>query len=254
MKKLLALTLAAGLAASANAAISIDALNAEYSEDFDSFTGSGFSATPSAGQLDSDAWAISGMKDGTLDFGGTQTGNDFALGTSSGGETQGGIYAFEVATDDFALGVQSTTDDFTPGDFTLKVLNNTGSEITQLDLSYEVWVYNDQNRGNSFNFSHSSDDNSYTAVAGLNVTSPEAKDGSPAWAKTDRSISLTGLSISDGDNYYFRWTGNDAGGTGSRDEFALDDISMTAIPEPATAGLLGLGALALTLVRRRLRK
>ncbi|RZK29673.1 MAG: hypothetical protein EOO61_20345, partial [Hymenobacter sp.] len=57
------------------------------------FTGAGFHPTPTSGQLDSDAWAIAGFNDGTLDFGGTQTGNDFALGATAIAQVQGGIYA-----------------------------------------------------------------------------------------------------------------------------------------------------------------
>lgn len=190
------------------------------------FNGSGFVPTPSAGQLDSDAWAISGLADGTLNFGGSQTGNDFALGTSSGGTSQGGIYAFEVQTGDYALGVQPAGSDFTPGDITLRLQNNTGSTVTSLDLSYEIWVRNDQARANSFHFSWSSDDVSYTNEASLDYTSPETA-GPTAWVQINRTITLTGLSLNNGDFFYLRWTGADVSGSGSRDEFALDDINVT---------------------------
>jgi hypothetical protein len=198
--------------------------------------------------------ADSGLSDGARGFGTDDTAGDHARGSSSGGVSSGGFYAFDVSgSGDYALGVQPAGSDFTPGYITLKLLNNTGSAITQLDIGYEVWVLNDQDRANSFNFSHSADDSTYTAVAALNFTSTEAADGSPAWAKVDRSTSITSINIANGANYYLRWTGDDVSGGGSRDEFALDDIQVTAIPEPATLGLLFGGSLMIGVIRRRLR-
>ncbi len=44
-----------------------------FTELFNSFGGTGFTATPAAGQLDSDFWRISGMSDGVTTYGGTFT-------------------------------------------------------------------------------------------------------------------------------------------------------------------------------------
>jgi len=64
------------------AQLNITAVNTNHMITFDAslsgvnesvFDGSGFQATPSSGQLDSDAWSISGFSDGDLAFGGTQT-------------------------------------------------------------------------------------------------------------------------------------------------------------------------------------
>ncbi len=45
-----------------------------------------------------------------------------------------------------------------------------------------------------------------------------------------RSLSITGLTVANGDYIYLRWLGDDNGGSTSRDEFALDDISIVANP------------------------
>lgn len=225
--------------------------------DFNTFTGSGFSPTPAAGQLNSNTWATSGWSDGSVAFGGTGTSGDFARGTSTGSVTTGGVYAFEVATGDFGLGVQPGGSDFTPGDFTFALTNNTGNTIISFAVSYDVYIFNDQNRGNSFNFSHSPDDTSYTDVPSADVTSPAAEDLSPVWVSTPESFTISGLTLLDGENYFFRWTGEDVDGSGSRDEFALDNLSFTAgvVPEPSTyAAIGGLVAFAVVMLRRRARK
>ena len=98
------------------------------------FDGSGFSATPAAGQLDSDTWRATGFSDGSGTFGGTHTLGDFARGSDPDGVTTGGVYAFEHATNNFGLGVQPTGGDFTVGEITLRIQNDTGSAATEFRL------------------------------------------------------------------------------------------------------------------------
>ncbi len=79
------------------------------------FTGSGLDASPSLGQLDSDAWQIEGMSDGNTTFSGSYSAGDFANGQSSGQSSSGGLYAFEVSSKNYALGVQPIGSDFNSG-------------------------------------------------------------------------------------------------------------------------------------------
>lgn len=197
-----------------------------FSADFSGFTGGGFASSPTATQLDSDNWKAAGLSDGDGSFGGTHTSGDFARGGSSGGETTGGAYGFDVGSGNRALGVQPTASDWTPGSFVLKFQNNSGGELTDVDVSYTVYVYNDQDMANSFNFSHSANDSDYSDVSGLDYTSAVAAAGSPSWESVSRSTTISGLSVSDEGYYYLRWSGDDAGGSGSRDEFALDDVKV----------------------------
>jgi len=193
--------------------------------DFTGFTGSGFTPSPAAGQLDSDIWRTTGF-DTSVAFGGTCTSGDCARGSSTGGVSTGGVYAFNVGGGNIALGVQPGGSDFTPGDFTLKVENTTGSTIANIYISYTIWVYNDQPRANSFNFSYSTDDTSYTSVSALDYTSPAAADSPASWNSVNRVTTLTSINLADGAFLYLKWTGNDVSGGGSRDEFALDDIEV----------------------------
>lgn len=210
-------------------------------EDFNSFDGSGFAPSPSAGQLDSDAWRVTGLSDGDGTFEGTHATGDFARGQHDGGAGTGGVYAFQVETDNYILGVQPTTDDFTPGTITLKVQNTTGNTLNAVYVEYEIWVYNDQNRANSLNFAYSTDDSTYYAVSALDFTTPETADSSPAWTSTSRSTTISGLNLAPGADFYLQWQGDDVSGSGARDEYGIDDVEVRA-DGPAAITLSGLSA------------
>lgn len=217
-----------------NAQLSVQS-NQTYVLDFDgsisgvhqAFTGAGLSTNPSAGQLDAEAWAITGFSDGSQVFGQTATSGDFARGNSSGGVTTGGLYAFEVASNNTALGVQPGGSDWTPGTITLKIINSSNSTIEDIDLSYLLYVRNDQNRSNSFNFSYSTDGSNFQSVSSLDFASITNADANPSWQQSTKSINLSNLSLTSNASLYLRWSGNDLGGSGSRDEFAIDDISIS---------------------------
>lgn len=206
--------------------------NTNYTINFDSsvsgvnagnFLGSGFSTSPSSGQLDADAWATTGLSDGSKDFGVNNTSGDHARGANNGGVSTGGIYGFDVGGGNRALAIQATGSDWTPGTLTLKLLNTSGTTITDMTIDYNVFIRNDQNRSNSFNLSISYTNSSYSGISSADYTSPQASTGT-SWILESKNIVLSGLDIASGEDFYIRWAGSDAGGSGSRDEFALDDI------------------------------
>lgn len=199
------------------------------------FGGAGFEPNPTtAGRLNSNAWATTGFSDGSLAFGGTNITGDHARGATAIAQTTGGIWAYTGAPGSAAnptLMIQPGAADFTPGTLTLRIQNNGTANITQLAVSYNIYIRNDQGWANSFNFSYSSDDVTYTPVAALDYTSPAAADGL-GWVLVgtapSRITTITGLAIAPGGFVYIRWFGDDVSGAGSRDEFGLDDINITA--------------------------
>ena len=204
-----------------------------FSEDFSAWQGSGFDSPPGPGQLDSSLWRVLGMSDGDGTFGGTHVGGDFGRGSSTGVASAGGAYAFDTGGGNIILGVQPTGPDFTPGSFDLRLQNNTGASIEALELSYRIWVRNDQSRANSLNLSWSLDDVNYTAVPELDFLTPEAADATPAWVATPRAATLTGFALAPGASIVLRWSSNDVSGAGGRDEFGIDDIQVSAAAAPA---------------------
>jgi hypothetical protein len=195
------------------------------------FEAVGMSPTLTNGELNSNAWAITGFSDGAIAFGGTSTdGQDFDRGEAQGAVTTGGVYSFQTSANNTSLGIKPATGDFAPGSVTLRFQNQTGTAVTSLSIGYKVYVYNDEAASSSFNFSHSSDNSSYTALTGLNITSPAAADAVPGWKAYYRVVTLTGLNIANNNYYYFRWSGATVSGSVDFDQFGLDDIVMVANP------------------------
>ncbi|MBF2058164.1 MAG: ExeM/NucH family extracellular endonuclease [Cyanobacterium sp. T60_A2020_053] len=197
-----------------------------FTENFDNFLGQGFAPTPTAGQLDSDIWRATGFSDFTGAFGGSFTSGDSAMGADdNGGVITGGIYAFTTSGNTF-LGVQPGGNDFTPGTITLKFTNTTGSTLTDLTVKYDIFFNNNATRANSLNFAYSLDDSSYIAIDGLDFTTPEAIDNL-GFVSEDKEITITGLNIANNDNFFLQWQSDDVSGSGSRDEYGIDNIEIT---------------------------
>ena len=224
------------------AQLSITSTDINFIIDFDntvldvnegSYLGIGLTPTPLSGQLDGNAWEITGF--GTNhNFNETSEADDMARGVKTTSVGIGGLYSFEVVSGNYTIGVQPGSSDFTTGNIILKITNNTGTLVNSIALNYVVYILNDQNRSSSFNFSYSSDNITYTKDADLDITSIADADNSLLWIENDKSTIIPSLNLSNGSHFYLKWTGDDVGGTGSRDQFALDDIIINMSTEANT--------------------
>ncbi len=193
---------------------------------FDTTAGASYlDSNPSPGQLDADAWSCSQTSGSAASFPGSGTAV-YATCTSDSPGTSGGLFAYNISTlTNRMIGFSPTGSLFTPGNITLKIVNNTGSTINQLSVEYIVYAYNNQPRANTVDFWHSSDNTTYTN-GNLTFTSTAASTNN--WESATKTITITGLTIADNSPYYLQWRLDDAGGSGSRDKFALDNIKITA--------------------------
>lgn len=203
------------------------------------YDGGGVSAVAGIGELSSNSWAFSGFSGGSLAFGGNSPeDSSYENGESPGGETEGGLYAYEVSNNNFALGIQPAAGEFAPGTVTFRFQNQTGAAITSLSVGYKVYIYNDQAGSSSFNFSHSADNSSYTTLTALNETTAAAADAVPGWKAYYKVITITGLNLASNSYYYLRWSGATVSGS-VFDGIALDDISIVANPTTTFAQFAG---------------
>jgi len=202
------------------------------------YNGGSITASPSQGELNSNAWAFNGFTDGAIAFGGESPEDSaYESGISDGGETDDGVYAFLVGSNNYALGVQPATGEFSPGSITLRFQNQTGAPITSVSVGYKVYVYNDEAGSNSLNFSWSPNNTAYTDVAALSHTTTAAADAAPGW-KAYFKVATIPVSIAANAYGYIRWSGAAVSGT-VFDEIAIDDIVIVANPTSTFASFNG---------------
>jgi hypothetical protein len=155
--------------------------------------------------------------------------------------------------------------------FGFRVSNNTGVTLDSFTLTYNGEQWRDGGAATpvaqTMNFMWSttatamSDPNSsFTAVSALDFTSPvfantgggAAVNGNTVGRVNGITATVTGLNWLPGTDIWLRW--DDVNHAGNDHGLAVDDLTFTAdVPEPGTASLLGIGALALAF-RLRSRK
>jgi len=238
---------------SINAALVLDSLGAEIADEFDSFRGDGLAPNPTATQLDSDTYRVTGFSDGDSTFGGTFTTGDFARGTSTGAVSTGGAYGFDLGGGNFGVGVQPAGSDFNPGTFTVRISNQTGFGVPALRVSADGFFFNDADRSTLWTFAISADDTNYFDF--FTIASDLAADTNPDWDQVAiGGVIPFGVPIPNNTDLFVRVTGSDNGGSGARDQFALGRIAVTAVPEPHSLCLIAIGGLAMCVRRSRKRR
>lgn len=224
---LLVLALSSGVfAKTAKGQLSIAAPNTTYEETFGGFEGLGLSPSPGPGMLDSNGWKIEGLSDGDGIFGGHHETGDFARGTSAGGESTGGLYALVHPGLPPALFFQSTGSDLTPGTVSLRLRNDSGQTITELETTFDLWVLNDGDRASRVALSFLHEDGSERTQA--ETITPAASTQDATWQARTLSADFTGLTWAPRDYAIVSWHLSDSSGAGSRDEIALSRVTATA--------------------------
>ena len=199
-------------------------VDAPVRERFDGFAGSGFDPDPSAGQLDSDTWIVTGLNAGDLAFGDTATTGSYANGSDPGAVTDAGIWAFEVAASDPALGVQPAMNDLTPGALETRFTNGTGAALDSFSLQYECWQFNDGARATDISVEITVE-GATESPAELDCSGTVAADGSPAWASETLETVYTPASPIPADaTVGIRFVFGHRGGGMAYDQVAIDDL------------------------------
>lgn len=246
-----------------------------YSQNFDTLANS-----PAAGSM---TWA-----DNTT-LGGWYASRSFTAGTTSaygpyaytalrigdGSANNGTVWSYgTIGNADRAFGTSSSGTPKT-NVFGVRIQNDTASAVDTVTISYtgEQWRNGGNTAVQTLAFSYqvsatpfgspiSDGAAGWTSFAGLNFNSPitgasaATLDGNLAANRTVfSSIVLTGVTVNPGEEIFLRWldfddSGNDHG-------FGVDDFSVSfsaaVAPEPASATLVGLGALGLMFYRRNRR-
>ncbi|MEO6490441.1 MAG: hypothetical protein ABIO04_10910, partial [Ferruginibacter sp.] len=218
--------------------VSVDSLRAQLNiptagvpvtQNFDGMLTSATAALPAGFKLSSITpadWAT-----GTLTC--TQAAGNSGVGTLTTTST-GGYYNFAngptASTTDRSLGILNSGTFFSPRSILLKVTNTTGNPIGKLDISFDYEQYRLGKRQYDWTFFHGNTTTPSTAaVAGNQSYAADITNTvvSPS-SNIAKVISLTGLYIPAGGDYYLRWTFTGLGGSTNGKAIGIDNFSITA--------------------------
>jgi hypothetical protein len=203
-----------------------------YSQDFNTLASSETSSTMPAG------WEFS---ESDINANGIYTAG---TGSSNAGDT----YSFgATASTERALGGLLSAN-LIPT-FGVSLVNNSGSAIAAFTMTFfgEQWRLGTSGRADRLDFQYSTDATSLTTgtwqnsdifdfVAPTTAGTVGALNGNATANRTQITDTLGGLSLGNGSTIWFRWS--DFNASGADDGLAIDDFSITAVPEPAEWGLM----------------
>ena len=144
------------------------------------------------------------------------------------------------------------------GFFGVRFVNDSADTLTELAITFTAQQWRQGSAAGSMNFSYNVGESltltssGYTTVPLLGFTalhtgSNAALNGNLEANSSVLSHTITGLDINPGQEFWLRWS--DSGTFQS--QLAIDDLTVSAIPEPGTLVLLGIALGTLALFRRR---
>ncbi|CAA6689438.1 MULTISPECIES: PEP-CTERM sorting domain-containing protein [unclassified Lentimonas] len=268
LQEILTFTAPFALAASLNAQLAFDGTNdAVVTFDAttagvtnDQYAGAGRSSNPSAGQLDSEFYAQ--LKQG---FDGGNASNAAARGVTTGttGPSAGnGFYAADINNDgNRSFAYQAGNDNLEAFDFRI----TSSAALTAFDISFDAQYFKlTSGRVTGLNFSYAIDAGgdaitdaevnalSFTANTDLNIAGTLGATAN-VWNDLGNLSTTISASVAAGDAIILRFEGiTIEGAGGSRTFNSVDNLKISAVPEPGTYALLaGMCALSAVALRRR---
>ena len=141
--------------------------------------------------------------------------------------------ANSTSTDYSILQKQATTGSTT---FTFNTINNTGSTISGFEIGWNVEQFNLAGRATTVQLSYSINGGAYvtTGITGTNLyTCTTGSSTTFSLISTNRSVSITGLTVAAGATINFRYSITIGTGSGSNAHVGIDDFSVYATASSA---------------------
>lgn len=179
--------------------------------------------TPAAGELDRDAIQVSETQGTAFDWPASLVDGPDGVGTSNGGVSAGGVYAFTSnGGSSRFFGIQPIGGQYVPGAMILRAQNSTGQIADGLTIEYVGMGNSNTTNDMQADVYYSLDGSTWSQLGPLSFQTA-APTG---WTSATLSGTASGLSIADASFFYVKWVFSQLG-SGSRSEIGLDDISIT---------------------------
>lgn len=157
-------------------------------------------------------------------------------GVKSNSVTTGGCYAWNLGEEDHAIGCQPTADDFTPGWFAVEITNGTRTAVGKITVRYDIVCRNNEDRSSAIHLEYSSVSAPFTSAAGTGFTSEAPAELSADWSTNSFTCNISPTNpIQRCGCLNLRWLCEDAGGSGSRDELGINNLSIMLHRPEATS-------------------
>ncbi|MDX2129236.1 MAG: T9SS type A sorting domain-containing protein [Chloroherpetonaceae bacterium] len=150
---------------------------------------------------------------------------------SSGTPTAGGRYNWSITGDgNRAIGFMTSGGYASPNSIMARFTNGTGTTVNAISVNFAINRYRINTAPASIQFFYSLDGSTWTSVSAGNIPTTDIPTGTSTYTFSTplvntRTLSITGLTIPDGSQFYLRWNFN-TGGTNSQG-LGLDDVNIT---------------------------
>lgn len=206
--------------------ISITSTGTAFTENFNGMASTATATLPTGFKIGTD-WST-GTTATTLAYGSTGTG---AVTGTSGGGVINWANGITASSTDRSLGFLNSSGFTSPRSIILKVTNNTGSTLGTLSISFDYEKTRSGSRQFDWTFFHGATVTPTTAATAGDQSYPADANNttiSNPPLTTSKTVTLTGLSIANGADYYLKWTFTGLGGSTNGQGIGIDNFSITA--------------------------
>ncbi len=217
------------------AQVSITSFGTAVTQNFDGIGTTATATLPSGFAVNSSNVYTGATTATTVAYGTTGTG---AVTGSSGGGTVNWANGITGSSTDRAVGFLTSGSYASPRFLMVKLVNNTGATITSLNISFDIEKYRSGTRAFTINFFSGTNGSTWSAQTDGDQAYPA--DGSNTVISnppltTSKTVSITGISVANGENYYLSWGYTGTGGNTNAKGLGIDNISITAPQTSLTA-------------------
>ena len=116
--------------------------------------------------------------------------------------------------------------------------------VLSIDIGFQVLFRNNAGRSTALTFDYGFDDFTYLNAFEESWVSQADPENASEWLSNTFHQTVTGFSLLPSEALYLRWSMDDFGGIGSRDEIAIDDVRLnfsavsSSVPTPSAVGFL----------------